>query len=440
MLLRRITKHVTDQNWFAVFIDFLIVVVGVFIGIQVSNWNAEKQQQEAVNSYLTSIARNIASDLEALNVTRKKRELAYNYSLRQLSFYLRKTAFKKDEITFSGKAFTQAQELHYFNANTSGFEALKSSGVLDRLQGHDIENLLYDYYDLMVQIANDEKNHNDLVKLLWLQFVSNWPKALDEWELMDPYPLSDNRFQSLQPVYAELLAEKSTIVVFERAMNITNLIQKYERLEHLGNAFIAMVESNSMSFNSASTESLEKIHDYSSELGYPNIMIDGQVALHSYWISAADSNDFKLKGFISDDIDESMQQRVFDYHTLEQSDNSMHISYPGTAEWAGVWVFGGLTGSDFSSFSTLQIELKGDLGGEKILLNMEDIDDLQDGSSTRYELEVTDEWQTYNIDLADFKTADLSKLSSVIGFVFLNDEAQSFSVRTIRFVNAEETL
>jgi hypothetical protein len=39
MLLRRITKHVTEQNWFAVFIDFLIVVVGVFIGIQVANWN-----------------------------------------------------------------------------------------------------------------------------------------------------------------------------------------------------------------------------------------------------------------------------------------------------------------------------------------------------------------------------------------------------------------
>ena len=36
MLLRRITKHITEQNWFAVFIDFLIVVVGVFIGIQVA--------------------------------------------------------------------------------------------------------------------------------------------------------------------------------------------------------------------------------------------------------------------------------------------------------------------------------------------------------------------------------------------------------------------
>ncbi|MBO6697184.1 MAG: hypothetical protein JJ931_17450 [Henriciella sp.] len=39
MLLRRITKHVKDQNWFAVGIDFFIVVFGVFIGIQVSNWN-----------------------------------------------------------------------------------------------------------------------------------------------------------------------------------------------------------------------------------------------------------------------------------------------------------------------------------------------------------------------------------------------------------------
>jgi hypothetical protein len=39
LLLRRITRHVERQNWFAVAIDLVIVVVGVFIGIQVSNWN-----------------------------------------------------------------------------------------------------------------------------------------------------------------------------------------------------------------------------------------------------------------------------------------------------------------------------------------------------------------------------------------------------------------
>jgi len=44
MILRSITKHVRDQNWFAVGIDFIIVVVGVFIGIQVANWNEARVQ------------------------------------------------------------------------------------------------------------------------------------------------------------------------------------------------------------------------------------------------------------------------------------------------------------------------------------------------------------------------------------------------------------
>lgn len=45
MLLRRITKHLKDQNWVAVLLDFLIVVIGVFIGIQVANWNDERLTQ-----------------------------------------------------------------------------------------------------------------------------------------------------------------------------------------------------------------------------------------------------------------------------------------------------------------------------------------------------------------------------------------------------------
>lgn len=39
MLLRRVIEHVRDQNWTAIGIDFVIVVIGVFFGIQVANWN-----------------------------------------------------------------------------------------------------------------------------------------------------------------------------------------------------------------------------------------------------------------------------------------------------------------------------------------------------------------------------------------------------------------
>ncbi len=51
MILRRPSRHVKDQIWFAVGIDFFIVVIGVFIGIQVSNWNDLQQELMRVADY-----------------------------------------------------------------------------------------------------------------------------------------------------------------------------------------------------------------------------------------------------------------------------------------------------------------------------------------------------------------------------------------------------
>ncbi len=45
MLLRRITEHVKSQNWFAVLLDFLIVVVGIYLGLQASAWQESRQDQ-----------------------------------------------------------------------------------------------------------------------------------------------------------------------------------------------------------------------------------------------------------------------------------------------------------------------------------------------------------------------------------------------------------
>ena len=55
MILRRITEHVKAQNWFAVGLDFLIVVFGVFIGIQVSNWNEARAETHREASHLAAL-------------------------------------------------------------------------------------------------------------------------------------------------------------------------------------------------------------------------------------------------------------------------------------------------------------------------------------------------------------------------------------------------
>ena len=39
MLPRRLRNYVESQNWTAIVIELLVVVLGVFIGLQVDNWN-----------------------------------------------------------------------------------------------------------------------------------------------------------------------------------------------------------------------------------------------------------------------------------------------------------------------------------------------------------------------------------------------------------------
>jgi len=64
MILRSITKHVRDQNWVAVFLDFLIVVVGVFIGIQVANWNEVRQARVEETAILERLSEETTALIE----------------------------------------------------------------------------------------------------------------------------------------------------------------------------------------------------------------------------------------------------------------------------------------------------------------------------------------------------------------------------------------
>lgn len=70
MILRRISQHVRDQNWFAVAIDFAIVVVGVFIGIQVSNWNAARAEDARERLLLGELRAELAESVRQLTIKR----------------------------------------------------------------------------------------------------------------------------------------------------------------------------------------------------------------------------------------------------------------------------------------------------------------------------------------------------------------------------------
>lgn len=52
MIPRRAAVHVKAHNWFALAIDLAVVIVGVFVGMQVNNWNEARGERAAEQRYL----------------------------------------------------------------------------------------------------------------------------------------------------------------------------------------------------------------------------------------------------------------------------------------------------------------------------------------------------------------------------------------------------
>ncbi len=57
MILRRLSQSLKEQNWTAIWIEFVLLVVGVFLGIQVANWNAVQQDHQREAEFITRLTR-----------------------------------------------------------------------------------------------------------------------------------------------------------------------------------------------------------------------------------------------------------------------------------------------------------------------------------------------------------------------------------------------
>jgi hypothetical protein len=56
MILRKLADAIREQNWSTVILEILIVVVGIFIGLQVDGWNEGRKKQQDIEAQLLRIA------------------------------------------------------------------------------------------------------------------------------------------------------------------------------------------------------------------------------------------------------------------------------------------------------------------------------------------------------------------------------------------------
>ncbi len=63
MILRRFMQHVREQNWFAVGLDVIVVIVGIFLGLQVQERYGDIEEREQERLYLNRLHTEVVQSL-----------------------------------------------------------------------------------------------------------------------------------------------------------------------------------------------------------------------------------------------------------------------------------------------------------------------------------------------------------------------------------------
>jgi hypothetical protein len=62
MALRRLAFRIRRHDWLAVVIELTVVVAGVFVALQVSNWNESRKESALGREYLGRLRDELAQD------------------------------------------------------------------------------------------------------------------------------------------------------------------------------------------------------------------------------------------------------------------------------------------------------------------------------------------------------------------------------------------
>jgi hypothetical protein len=142
MVVRRIREHVASHNWFAVLVDLMIVIIGVFIGLQVSNWNAARIERGEVRAYRTQIIDDLVANQEEIV------ERLHYY--RQVRAHALKAMEALEGLAPRGEAFLvncyQATQVSPIRMERSAYDEMIASGMAKSFGDRAVRRRLSYYY------------------------------------------------------------------------------------------------------------------------------------------------------------------------------------------------------------------------------------------------------------------------------------------------------
>jgi hypothetical protein len=143
MVLRRFRNHVTEHNWFAVAIDFLIVVAGVFVGIQASNWNQARLDRRQAREYRAMLQGDLDANLENLSMRNRYYHWVRSEALATLADLDRPSSSLDEQFLVDAYQATQIQP---WALKRNTYDEILSVGAMAKLGDPLLRDKIANYY------------------------------------------------------------------------------------------------------------------------------------------------------------------------------------------------------------------------------------------------------------------------------------------------------
>lgn len=141
MLLRSLSGHVKDQNWFAVALDFLIVVFGIFIGFQLNTWNENRKLDEAYAQARVRLASETEANLAAVRQLIETNKVSLTVVRNAISA-LRSCSAEADNLEALERGLNQIRGTQSLKLRDTALAALtRDAGLLSRQEEAERERL-----------------------------------------------------------------------------------------------------------------------------------------------------------------------------------------------------------------------------------------------------------------------------------------------------------
>ena len=168
MIIGRLARQLKNRDWISVFVEILIVIVGILIALQLDNWTQERKARSQAETWRAAIVEDLRATQRSLSARTDYYEQALAFAETALPALLMAEPVTTDEGWEIVLGAFQAGQIWPLRISGPTFREVQAAGMLDAIGSRSTMTKLGNYYEISAfdvsVIAGGSPPYRDMIR------------------------------------------------------------------------------------------------------------------------------------------------------------------------------------------------------------------------------------------------------------------------------------